>query len=93
MQPPTTSLCLQLHSALQQPFPGISNSGFGLSLVPGEIWPLRFTSILVFPLLVTTSPSSRAGCSTATAMFWETAKQLQPAKPQREHFGAIALSV
>lgn len=44
MQPPTASLCLQLLSALQQPFPGISNSGFGLSPVPGEIRPLRFTT-------------------------------------------------
>ena len=38
------NLRLQPPPALQQPFPGVSNSGFGLSPVLGEIRPLRFTT-------------------------------------------------
>jgi len=42
--PSSKSPCPQPPSALQQPFPGISSSGFGLSPVLGELWPLRFTT-------------------------------------------------
>lgn len=38
------NLCLQLLSALQQPFPGSSNSGFRHYPILGEIQHLRFTT-------------------------------------------------
>lgn len=50
------------------------------------------TPFWLSPLLVAPSLSSCTGCSQDTALFWGRVKQLQPAKPQGEYFGAISLS-